>query len=78
MSEADEISPEDLAAAGEMFDRLEAGTFYQDDGDDDEEVLAAQMRAEYAALTDYQRGAYDYCGQRGGDHDACMDAAHSI
>ena len=33
---------------------------------------------EYDALSEYQRGAYDYLGQRGGTHAECMEAALSI
>lgn len=43
--------------------------------------LWAQERAdlmEYQALSDYQRGAYDYLGQRGSTHSECMEGALSI
>jgi hypothetical protein len=35
-------------------------------------------RAEYQALTAYERGAYDAIGQRGGDHRECMAAVASL
>lgn len=37
-----------------------------------------QEKSEYDALTERQRGAYDYVGQQGGTHEECMDATRWI
>jgi hypothetical protein len=38
----------------------------------------AREKAEYDALSEYQRGAYDYLGQRGNPHAECLAGAHSL
>lgn len=50
------------------------------DGDDLTIVLANLnvQRLEYKALSEYERGIYDYLGQLGKTHDECMIAAHSV
>ena len=43
-----------------------------------EQLQTLREQLQYNALTEYQRGAYDYLGQRGHIHSECLEAAYSI